>query len=131
MLTYTHLKPETMIMNQTCLTEAFFKTSKSFQKDALDANRTIIARWPTLMTELMTHGDPLDEWRRAYHEKLAAMSEGMFAAGLAWHMSLLRINWMTPASHHAVQTFSDMAEAAARPARRRMKANQARLKKRH
>ena len=107
------------------------RVSHFAQKSAqsgLDAAVTIAARTPGL---LLPNSDNAREAARMVEEKIAAASEGVVGASLAWgaflFASALR-GGATPAQFsHAL---FDVAEAATAPARRTVRANARRLSKR-
>ena len=85
---------------------------------------TLSVRVPQLMLGSMNPA----ESRRMVAEKVAAAAEG-FVAGSAATARVMAKRLTRPAPRDAAQDVMEIVEAAARPARRRVKANAVRLTK--
>jgi len=97
-------------------------------QSGIDAAVTIAARTPGLMSP---GAENAREAARMVEEKVAAAAEGAFGASMAWgsflFTSMLRGGATPTQFSHAL---FDVAEAAAAPARRTVRANARRLSKR-
>ncbi len=85
---------------------------------------TLSVRVPHLMAGSMTEA----ESRRMVGEKVSAAAEG-FVAGSVVAARIASKRLARPAPHRAFEDLLEIAEATARPARRRVKSNAVRLTK--
>ncbi len=103
-------------------------TPFGFWMDAVAAGvataTTLSVRLPQIAAGTMTSA----EATRMVGEKMAAAGEG-FAAGSAAAARIAGKRLVRPAPHRAFHDVSEIAEAASRPARRRVELNAARLSK--
>jgi hypothetical protein len=109
------------------LAQSAFATGRS----AIDAGVTINGRLPALMAAFLNPSAAgCTAWAEAYAEKVEAAWLGAFAGQAAWTAMLLRAGpWpLTPMG--LAGEMLGIAEAAAHPARRRVKANAARYRRR-
>jgi hypothetical protein len=111
------------------LTKRTAMMAASTMQAGLDSAITIAARTPALLS----HGfnptaESLRETQRMIQEKIEAVYEGAAAAQLAWASFLLKASFgdMVSASDFSLG-LADVAEAAIRPARRKVRANAKRL----
>jgi hypothetical protein len=95
----------------------------------MDAAVTIAARTPALMSQgFNPTAESARETRRMVQEKIDATCEGAVAAQLAWASFFLKASFggIRNASDLSLG-LADVAEAAIRPARRKVRANAKRL----
>jgi hypothetical protein len=94
----------------------------------MDAALTIAARTKSLTSPAGRPTDKAREARLMVQEKLDAAVEGAFAAQAAWGAFLLKAAFGGVRTPHDVSMgIAGIAEAAAKPARRRVRANARRL----
>ncbi len=111
------------------------KLARSVARRAFEAGETathtavtLAARWPVLagcFFESSAKG--LAEWNRAHAEKVAAAWEGAFAASTEWQATMIRSAFRAPSPAGLADSAARVLHKAARPARRRVKANATRL----
>ncbi len=94
----------------------------------VDAALTIAARTQSLMTPGGRPNEKAREARLMVQEKVDAAVEGAFAAQAAWGAFLIKAAFGGVRSPHDVSMgFANIAQAAAAPARRKVRANARRL----
>ena len=114
-------------MGSNSLARRSLATAKANVQTGVDAALTIAARTQSLMWP----GQPTEQAREArlmVQEKLDAAVEGAFAAQAAWSAFLLKAAFggvRTP--NDVSMALAGIAEAAAKPARRKVRANALRL----
>lgn len=85
---------------------------------------TISARLPMLANAFFApSASATAEWNRAYAEKVAATWEGAFAAAAEWQAVMLRSAVRPPSLAGFANDLVGVMNEAARPARRKVKAN--------
>jgi hypothetical protein len=111
------------------------KLARSLAKSAFEAGETathtsvtLAARWPILAGCFFApSAKAMAEWNRAYAEKVAAVWEGAFAASTEWQATMMRSAFRAPSPVGLADAAARVVHKAARPARRRVKANAKRL----
>lgn len=111
------------------------KLARSLARAAADAGETashcgvtIAARLPTLAGAFFApSASGMAEWNRAYSEKVAATWEGAFAASAEWQAVMMRSVFDPPSLAALATDMMGVLDKAAKPARRRAKANARRL----
>jgi hypothetical protein len=110
------------------LTKRSLLMAKANVQSGVDAAVTIAARTQNMMTPGGTPSEKMREAHRMVQEKIDAAVEGAFAAQVAWGALMVK------AAFGGVRNPQDLsvglarvAEAAAKPARRKVRANARRL----
>ena len=112
------------------LSSSLVRAMVDAQESAAHATATIAARMPVLFDGVLPlSATALAEWNRAYSEKVAAGFEGAVAAAAEWQGMLIRSAFRLPMPVAFANDLVGIAAKAARPARRRVKANAKRLTK--
>jgi hypothetical protein len=95
----------------------------------MDAALTIAARTPALLSQgFNPTAESARETRRMVQEKIDAVYEGAAAAQFAWAALFLKASFGGIRNAHDLSLgLADVAEAAIRPARRKVRANAKRL----
>jgi hypothetical protein len=102
--------------------------AKSNVQTGLDAALTIAARTQSMMSPVGRPTDNLREAQLMVQEKFDAAVEGAFAAHAAWGAFMLKAAFGGVRSPQDVSMgFAHIAEAATKPARRKVRANARRL----
>ena len=114
-------------MSTRKLSRAWARAVADAQQTAAHCGVTIGARLPILSGLTASTGEAMTEWDRAYSEKVAAAWGGAIAASAAWQSVVIAslARPATPASF--ANDVLHVMDKAARPARRRVKANAKRL----
>lgn len=110
------------------LTKRSLAAAKANVRTGMDAALTIAARTQNLASPVGRPAKKAREARRMVEEKVDAAVEGAIAAQAAWGAFLVKAAFggvRTPADVSA--GLADIAEAAAKPARRKVRANARRL----
>ena len=102
--------------------------AKANVETGMDAALTIVARTQSLMSPAGQPTEKAREARLMVQEKLDAAVEGAFAAQAAWGAFLVKAAFGGVRTPHDVSMgIAGVAEAAAKPARRKVRANARRL----
>lgn len=115
-------------MAQGRLAKRSLAMAKANVQSGVDAALTIAARTQNLMSPVETPIEKAREARLMVQEKLDAAVEGAVAAHAAWGAFLLKAAFGGVRSPNDVSIgLAGIAEAAAKPARRKVRANARRL----
>jgi hypothetical protein len=102
--------------------------AKANVQSGVDAALTIAARTQGLMAPAGEPSDKMREARRMVQEKVDAAIEGAFAAQAAWGAFVLKAAFGGIRSAHDISMgLAGIADAAVKPARRKVRANARRL----
>jgi len=111
-------------MTHKRLNKAFAQAAADAGESALHAGVTIAARWPILAAGMVAPtAASVAEWNEAYTEKVEAAWQGMFAASAAFGLAMGRAAFRPPTPAALAHDMVRIAGIAARPARRKVKAN--------
>ncbi len=92
---------------------------------------TLAARMPMFAQALVVpNAAATAEWNAACNEKITAVWEGMFAAGVAWQRTMLRSAFSPPTPLAFANEMVQLVGTASGAARRRVRSNAMRLSKR-
>jgi len=115
-------------MNHVKLARSLARAATDAGETAAHCGATIAARLPTLAGAFFSpSASGMAEWNRAYTEKVAATWEGAFAASAEWQAVMMRAAFRPPCLAGLANDMVGVFEKAAKPARRRARANARRL----
>ena len=115
-------------MSHAKLARSLTRAAAEAGETAAHCGITIAARLPTLAGAFFTpSASGMAEWNRAYSEKVAATWQGAFAASAEWQAVMMRSVLNPPSLAALANDMLGVLDKAAKPARRRAKANARRL----
>jgi hypothetical protein len=115
-------------MSHRALARSLTQAITNVNLAAAHSTITIAARLPILVGYFLAPTpQALAEWNRAYAEKVAAVWEGALAASTEWQAMMVRAAFRPPSPAGLADAAARVVHKAARPARRRVKANAKRL----
>jgi hypothetical protein len=115
-------------MSSKRITQRSLAIAKANVQSGVDAALTIAVRTQNLLALGGKPSDKMREARRMVEEKVDAAVEGAFAAQAAWGAFVVKAAFGGVRSAHDISTgLAGIAEAAAKPARRKVRANARRL----
>ncbi|KAA2236231.1 hypothetical protein [Salinarimonas soli] len=111
-----------MAVNQ--LNRAFARAAADTSESAAHAAVTISARMPVLMAGLIVPSAAgYAAWTEAYTEKVEAVWLGVMAASAAWGAAMAQAAFLPPTPMGLAEEVMRVATIAAKPSRRKAKAN--------